>query len=156
MPLNSTDFNQILNWSRSMWTWILRWKLGSRLDPGLNQIGVIGPLLIPVSTIKFLDSRYQSQSRGILNFLVSIDPNLEWIGKKISSPSPSLDQKIFGLQVPIPISRWFQKKILDPSPSLDRKFLDSRSSLEPVSVEKFFWTPVPISTRLKKKANAHV
>ena len=147
-----------------MWTWILRWKFGSRLDPGLDQIGDIGPLLIPVSTIKFLDSRYQSQSRGILNFLVSIDPNLEWIGKKISNPSPSLDQKIFGLQVPIPISRnskfssffwslsWVNwKKISSPSPSLDQKIFGLHV---PIPISRWFQIfLVSIDPNLKEITN---
>ena len=115
-------------WSQYWVNWFLIWPVLIQpwvdqnflvsIDPKLEWIGKKFQTPVPVSTRKFLDSSYQSQSRGISNFLVSFDPNLEWIGKKISNPSPSLDQKIFGLQVPIPISRWFQIFLVSIDPNL--------------------------------------
>ena len=102
-----------------MCTWISRSFLGSRLDPGLEKIGFIGPLLIPtLSGLTFnlasiditlsgpeFSSLYWSQSwvNWILiwplliqpwvdqNFLVSVDPNLEEILQILSAKKFTLN-----------------------------------------------------------------
>ena len=85
-----------------------------------------------------------------------------WVNwRKKLDPSPILNQKIIGLQVPIPISRNFKfsslfpslswvnlEKKVDPSPSLDQKFFGLQVLPWTSLWWNFFHTQVPISTRL--------